>query len=98
VTKNNIGYFVMKNFKIDFIGGNCPVQAEGVIDGQDFYFRARGSKWSMSIGGRDIILNPKWYYEEPYREEGSFDAGWMTESEAFGFICFAIEMFRNQKT
>lgn len=36
---------------IDSFGGNCPVQAEGTIDGKPFYFRARGSSWSMSIGG-----------------------------------------------
>ena len=25
---------------IDWIGGNCPVQAEGTIDGKRFYFRS----------------------------------------------------------
>ena len=39
---------------IDSFGGNCPVQAEGTIDGKPFYFRARGSSWSMSIGGDDV--------------------------------------------
>lgn len=29
--------------------GNCPVQAEGTIDGFPFYFRARGGSWKLSI-------------------------------------------------
>ena len=31
---------------IDWCGGNCPVQAEGKINGKPFYFRARGECWS----------------------------------------------------
>jgi len=70
---------------IDFIGGNCPVQAEGTINGSEFYFRARGQHWTMGIGGSDVILKPAWYRERPYGD-GPFDAGWMTEQEALNFI------------
>lgn len=78
--------------EIDNIGGNCPVQAEGTINGEPFYFRARGSHWSMSIGGEDIIAHPDWYYEEPYGDE-PFDAGWMAEWEAVEFIKKAATMY-----
>lgn len=62
------------NLKIGTLGGNCPVQAEGTVDGHEFYFRARGSYWSMSIGGDDVVGKPAWYYEEPYGS-GPYDAG-----------------------
>jgi hypothetical protein len=72
--------------EIRWIGGNCPVQGEGTIDGQEFYFRARGEHWSIGIGG-DPVGEPEWYYEEGY---GSWpDAGWMPEDEARAFIMAA---------
>jgi hypothetical protein len=67
------------------LAGSCPVQASGTICGEPFYFRARGSSWSMSIGGSDVVGNPMWYHSENYGE-GPFDAGWMPESEALVFI------------
>ena len=70
---------------IDYIGGNCPVQAEGRVNGEEFYFRARGNRWSLSVGGDDVVGKPDWYYEEPYGKE-PFDAGWMPEGIARGFI------------
>lgn len=34
---------------ITSLGGVCPVQAEGTINGKPFYFRARHGKWSLDI-------------------------------------------------
>lgn len=86
----------MNRLVIDWIGGNCPVQAEGTIAGKEFYFRARGNRWSMSIdsdlGPNDRFFNPEWYYQEPYGD-GPFDAGWMTEDEARSFIAQAAERY-----
>jgi hypothetical protein len=70
---------------IDYLGGNCPVQAEGTICGEPFYFRARGNSWSMSIGGSDVVGNPHWEYYENYGQD-AFEAGWMPEAEALVFI------------
>ncbi|WAJ27116.1 hypothetical protein [Antarcticirhabdus aurantiaca] len=84
-----------QSFRIDWLGGNCPVQAEGEIDGKPFYFRARGERWSMSIGGNDVVGEPEWYYEEPYGDE-DFAAGWMTEDEARAFIDRSIALFRRR--
>ena len=81
---------------IDCLGGNCPVQAEGTLDGLPFYFRARGSRWSMSVGGDDVVLAPTWYHEEPYGE-GPFDAGWMDREEALAFIHKAADLYRNRE-
>lgn len=78
--------------KIDWLGGNCPVQAEGTINGKPFYFRARGEEWSLSIGGDDVVGDPDWYYEEPYGDE-PFMAGWMSDHEARVFIAKGARVF-----
>lgn len=68
------------------------MQAEGRVDGVEFYFRARGARWSMSIGGSDVIDAPDWYYEEPY---GEFpDAGWISVDQARAFMNQAVEKWR----
>lgn len=77
---------------IKYIGGNCPVQAEGTINGQPFYFRARGDGWRIGIGGNDIVAAPDWSYEEDYGD-GPYDAGWMTKDEARAFIKQSAEKF-----
>jgi hypothetical protein len=66
--------------KIDYIEGNCPVQAEGSFNGVEFYFRARGKRWSIEVG-----KSPKWNYEEPYGSD-DFSAGWVIDAEAVDFI------------
>ncbi len=78
---------------IDWLGGNCPVQAEGMIDGKPLYFRARGSGWRLEVGG-DSVINPEWKYEEDYGD-GPFDAGFMSEDEARAFIGKAVALYRN---
>jgi hypothetical protein len=83
--------------EIEWIGGNCPVQAEGTVDGKEFYFRARGEAWSMQIGGQDVVGNPEWSYGEDYGDE-PFAAGWMSEEEARAFIDKAIGLYRAQQT
>jgi hypothetical protein len=78
---------------IDTIGGNCPVQAEGVIDGFVFYFRARGRAWSVEIydGAHEPWTTTQLYSDEPYA------AGWMTEDEARAFIEKAAQWFRRER-
>lgn len=83
-------------FIIDKIGGYCPVQAEGFVGSKPFYFRARGNRWSMSIGGEDVIGEPDWYYEEPYGS-GPYDAGWMSEQEARAFIAKAVGRYLDEQ-
>ena len=80
--------------KIDYLSGNCPVQGEGTVNGVKFYFRARGSRWSMGIGGDDLYGDADWYYEEDF---GNWpDAGWMTEKQAREFISEAAQKFDMQ--
>lgn len=74
------------NLKIDWIGGKCPVQAEGTINSTPFYFRARGNRWAFDVN------DGEWYYEEQYGDE-PFAAGWMEEDEAIEFINVAAKMY-----
>lgn len=78
------------NVKIDMLGGNCPVQAEGTIDGDPFYFRARGEHWSMSVG------NDNWTVSIRYSHD-TFGAGWMSEEEARRFIYVGAQMYLTAK-
>lgn len=77
-----------KSLKIKMIYGNCPVQAEGLIAGQRFYFRARGESWSFSVG-QECTFTPDWMHKEAY-PGGQHEAGWMTEAEAKGFILLRL--------
>lgn len=79
---------------LDHIGGNCPVQAEGTVDGQHFYFRARYDEWQFHVAATkaEIFDNPTFLIERTYGS--GFDAGWMPEHEALGFIVASIAEFR----
>jgi hypothetical protein len=81
--------------KIKWLGGNCPVQAEGEINGQPFYFRARGEHWSLEIGECQVDgpdPDAPWRYEEPWGD-GPYDAGWMDEKTAREMIARGAEMW-----
>ena len=84
-----------RDISVEYIGGNCPVQAEGSIGGEPFYFRARGQRWSMSIGGADVVGNPKWYHEEPWGDT-EFGAGWMPQHEALALMARAFGIYESQ--
>jgi hypothetical protein len=75
----------MKNVEICFTGRACPVQAEGTVLGIPFYFRARGQRWSMSIGedptAISVGIKEGWRRGEPWGEQ-MYDAGWMPDETA----------------
>lgn len=86
------------SYEITSIGGNCPVQAEGTIDGMPFYFRARGEHWSFSVADTPDgppVEGKGFYYEEDYGDE-PYAAGWMPESEAYVFIEKAAKLYRTR--
>lgn len=87
----------MANLVISNIGGNCPVQAEGTVDGVPFYFRARGQHWAIYIGSDALSLGHlAWHYTEPYQPENQFAAGWMEEDEARAFIDKAVALWEQR--
>jgi hypothetical protein len=66
------------------LGGACPVQAEGTINGHPFYFRYRGDEWSLTIapiGGDPMNCNAADYYRERPNHTGEIFAGWMEDDE-----------------
>ena len=82
--------------------GNCPVQAEGRINGYPFYFRSRGGHWLLSIANTPDA-DPTRYancrvYQEEYRGVNrdepqefhghmvQFGAGWAEPNECKEFI------------
>lgn len=75
---------------IEWLGGNCPVQAEGTINGQPFYFRARGDSWSLEVGkpGASDYVSAEWETVWEHAEWfGQWpDAGWMAPEQAEGFL------------
>ena len=85
--------------QIDGIYGQCPVQADGMIDGLPFYFRARGDKWSFSVApaGVDPVVHADWVHYADYDEKGPLAAGWMSHDEARDFIQEAAVLYRSQK-
>jgi hypothetical protein len=83
-------------------GGYCPVQADGRIDSYPFYFRSRGSHWSLKIlmdknAEADYCGWPEdadiWEHREKYSEE-EFAAGWIEPEESAEFINKATDLFR----
>lgn len=68
----------MQELIIYWLGGNCPVQAEGTVDGKEFYFRARYTSWRMEIGSD---AEPEWECHGSWGD-GPYAAGWMPEAEA----------------
>lgn len=75
----------------DWIGGQCPMQAEGTVDGVPFIFRSRGNRWTLEVGYFEATA---WSYSEPYGEE-RFAAGWITGDQARQFVEKAAGIYRH---
>ena len=87
-------------FPAHWLGGNCPVQAEGLVNNRPWYFRARGDSWSMTVGAVGVehaLDDEEWRYEQDYGD-GPFDAGWMPEDEARGFIVGGILLWHQEQS
>ncbi len=79
---------------ITSIGGHAPVQAEGLVDGKPFYFRARWNEWRLSIGG-EPVMDPEWTYSDEFGDTMAA-ASWMEENEALELIKGAIAIYRTE--
>lgn len=67
----------------------APVQAEGELeDGKFFYFRARHSGWSFSVGDdhEDAVNDGNFSVSAVYGKPKGDEASWMTLEEATRFI------------
>ncbi len=90
------------------IGGWCPVQGFGLVDGHTWYFRARGSHWEMGIAGESgdgpefedkavgaTLGDTGWFTQEPWGKWP--DAGYMPTKTAWGFIEQSIVKWRKDR-
>lgn len=89
------------------ISGKCPVQAEGTINGHEFYFRSRGGGWALHVSraGGDPLDKFQWHHYEDYpgtKDETPvemyggkiyFSAGWAGDAECLDFIQRAAAKF-----
>jgi len=87
----------MDRFKLLSIGGNCPVQAEGTIDGHPWYFRARTVELEFNVWQDKAAQNADWFspiftHEEAYGVERG-DAGWIPQNLALEFVFRAAQLF-----
>lgn len=86
------------------IGGACPLQGDGVVDGLPWYFRARGEAWSFSVAatpdgdavaaGFSDAPDGSFYTNGPSDNATPYAAGWMPHSEAWRHIEESIAEFR----
>lgn len=44
-----------EGLNINYMGGACPTQSEGQIQGVPFYYRARHGSWYLSIGADPVM-------------------------------------------
>jgi hypothetical protein len=86
------------------VGGNCPVQGQGLVDGLPAYFRARHSSWQLSIAndpdGDPVMVGTTggplgWWHRENW-PGGEHDAGWMNFGQAEMCIATAVALYRNR--
>ena len=78
-----------------------PVQAEGEVDGDKFYFRARHGEWSFGIASNpaDDPVDVHLGMAEGYLEEGEYDdTGYVTLDEAQQWIDAGAKAYRAWKT
>jgi hypothetical protein len=76
-------------------GGNCPVQAEGLLPtGEWYYFRARGCHWSLEISNDEEAWARDEFLFSICEEWGEdFDAGWMPYETAVELATRAINEY-----
>jgi hypothetical protein len=92
-----------------YIYGNCPVQADGRVRGNPFYFRARHDAWTfvacLDSENMDLAssIQPSEDVGGPFIDSGHRgwyasgdwqNAGWMKENEAASLICESCREFR----
>jgi hypothetical protein len=93
---------------VQVLGGLCPVQGDGLINGHRWYFRARGESWSFEVWaeGVGIPVDPgaDLGYELPQEESvfergdeynpgDQFGAGYMPDEDARRFIEESAQKF-----
>lgn len=73
--------------------GACPVQIEGTVDDQHFYFRSRWDTWHFGVGNshEDAVC------ADDFCLEGEGDS-WMPHNEAWRIVAECIEAYRKYRS
>lgn len=85
-------------WRID-VGGACPVQGYGNVDGLPVYFRARGEGWAFRVAasadGNPVLVDMG---ERGYIASGYYgdwpDAGWMQRPHSRAIVVACVAAFR----
>ena len=70
---------------IETLGGSCPVQGMGTINGVPWCFRASGCHWSMAIGADAVGISAgsaRGWYRREFWGDGESSAGYMSRRVA----------------
>jgi hypothetical protein len=83
---------------ISSIGGACPCQADGTIDGNPFYFRARHADWTLDIvkPGKDPVMPTREDRIQHFEGDDPW-GGYMPPEEAAKIIVVAAGIIMTQK-
>jgi hypothetical protein len=92
---------------IEFTCTAAPVQAEGVVAGRPFYFRARGEKWEFTVaerpendpaalGPKDAATGAAWY-RSGVVPGGRFAASYLPLDQARSLICECAREYINER-
>lgn len=85
--------------ELTLLSGFCPVQGEGTVDGQPFFFRARHNTISLAIGGGDLLLHPDWEWcemDDASRTDADIGegAGWLDHIGARAYILIFAQYYQ----
>jgi hypothetical protein len=59
-TELDLLYAHVPDLWVNYAGGAVPFQAHGEWEGHQFYFRYRHGRASLSVGGNDAVIAPRW--------------------------------------
>lgn len=92
-----------KELLIDSITSPSPVQAEGTIGGNKFYFRARWDTWSFAVSENPeidpvLVDSPEkgFYIEEKYGNN-SYEAGYMPLEKVNSILEHCADLYLNNR-
>ena len=80
------------------LGGACPVQGEGTVDGLEWYFRARGESWSFEVfrpgGFEGLPVQDVVFDRSGETFGGPYSASWIGAKHAWSLIRTCINEWR----
>jgi len=78
--------------------GACPVQIEGTVDDQHFYFRSRWDEWQFGVGNSlEDAVCVAIGMADGFCLEGEGDS-WMPHNEAWRIVAECIEAYRKYRS